>query len=73
MLKGEAGVILIGFEFRELEVKNCHIEQRQQWQKIKYSRDRKLNIFLLIKDEVINLKSNLKQGQIDKKVIFPVI
>ncbi len=26
MLKGEAGVILIGFDFREFEGKNCHIE-----------------------------------------------
>ncbi len=26
VLKGEAGVILIGFEFQEFEGKNCHIE-----------------------------------------------
>ncbi len=26
MLKGEAGVILIGFEFWKFEGKNCHIE-----------------------------------------------
>ncbi len=57
MLKGEAGVILIGFEFREFEGKNRHIEYRQQWQKIKGSRDKKLNKFLLIKVEVINLSN----------------
>jgi hypothetical protein len=49
---------LIGFEFREFEGKNYHIEQRQRWQMIKCSRDGKLNRFLLIKNEVINFKSN---------------
>ncbi len=66
MLKGEAGVILIGFEFREFEGKNCHIEQRQQCQKIKCSRDRKLNRFLLTKDEEINLKIKSMFGQIKR-------
>ncbi len=44
--------ILIGFEFLEFEGKNSEFD-RQQWQKIKRSRDHKLNRFLLIKNEVI--------------------
>ncbi len=56
MQKIETGFILIGFEFPELEGKNCQLNNVNHDKKIKDSRNQKLNGFLLIKDEVINFK-----------------
>ncbi len=43
--------ILISFKISEIRRLKLSSEYQQQWQKIKGSRDQKLNRFLLIKDE----------------------